>query len=112
MKMKPIVFGMIAALATTVGAYAQSPNLGRYDFRVINAASSTIMEVYVRNLATDRVYGDLLGSDVIPSGGVYRFSLNDGTDTCNWRLQVKLLDGRDLRKAFNVCNTTSVTVND
>ena len=113
MNLKPIIFGAIAiALAISTSAAFAQQALGRYDIRIINNSSSTIMEVYARNLVTDRVYGDLLGSGVIGVGEFHRIRLDDSSGACNWRIQVKTLDGRDLRKNLNICNTTSLTVHD
>ena len=101
---------LTAAIMIGMMGAAVSQNLTRYQIRVINNSSYTVLNVYARNLETDRLYGDLLGTSVIPPGGVWTVNLDDSTGACSWRLQANMTNGADLRRNMNVCSTASWTI--
>lgn len=109
--MKKIALSALAGAAVLAAILPAAAALSRYQLRIINNTSSPIVAVYVRNLATDELSGDLLGTGVIQVDGTSVINLTDGTGTCHWRVQTDLADGREVRKTLNVCSTTSLTIN-
>lgn len=101
----------VTALALSLGSYtdADAARLKRYQLRIINNTSSTILSVYARNLETDDLSGDILSGVISPDDSRV-VNLFDGTGTCHFRIQADTIDGRESRKNINVCTTVSLTI--
>lgn len=110
--MKRLLLTALAGTLLAVTTVPASAQLRRYQIRLVNKASYPIMEVYVRNLETDEVSDDLLGDGMIRVGGWKTINLQDGTGSCIWRVQAKLVTGESARREMNVCETASLTITD
>ena len=90
--------------------YAGSGSVDRH-VTVYNASYSTITHFYGSQVGASTWEEDILGSAVIPSGGVVDINFDDGTGACLFDFKAVFADGSTaVEQGIDVCRTSSVTV--
>jgi hypothetical protein len=105
-----LALALVASLAALAPDRASAQ---RYDRRmvILNDTGRIIRELYATNTGTKYWGRDLLGQNVIPSGGRYLVDFNDGTGYCMFDFRAVLDNGRPIeRYRVNVCEYSTWTV--
>ena len=78
---------------------------------VYNTSYSTITHFYGSRVGASTWEEDILGSAVIPSGGVVDINFDDGSGACLFDFKAVFADGSTaVEQNIDVCSTSSVTV--
>ena len=99
-----------AAAATAVIFFAGAALAEDLAFDLFNNTSMTLMEFYTSPVDTADWGPDLLGSEVVESGGGGTVYIADGATICEYDMQFVFDDGSSLTDTVNVCNLASYTL--
>lgn len=114
--MKNILFSGIAALVLTAALPTIKPTnaeqMNKFSVYIINDSSSVITSIYARNMETDQSQGDILPGTV-GIGEQKLVKINDGTNSCLWRLKAEMADGSTTPwQQHNICDLRSWRIHD
>jgi hypothetical protein len=77
---------------------------------IVNQTGRTIWRFYGSNVGTNSWEEDILGSDVLASGGAVNIDFNDGSGYCNFDMKAEFQDGSSVvQNNIDVCAVSSVT---
>ena len=103
----------VAALAGCVDTgttFVSSGSANRH-VTVYNASYVSITHFYGSNVGSSSWEEDILGSSVIPPGGVVGINFDDGTGACLFDFKAIFADGSSaVEEGIDVCRTSSITV--
>ncbi|MBL9047082.1 MAG: hypothetical protein JNK34_07190 [Tabrizicola sp.] len=103
----------VAALAGCVDTgttFVSSGSTNRH-VTLYNASYVSITHFYGSNVGSSSWEEDILGSSVIPPGGVVDIDFDDGTGACLFDFKAIFADGSSaVEEGIDVCRTSSVTV--
>ena len=103
----------VAALAGCVDTSTTNVSSGGANrhVTVYNASFVSITHFYGSNVGSSSWEEDILGSSVIPPGGVVDINFDDGTGACLFDFKAIFADGSSaVEEGIDVCRTSSVTV--
>jgi len=101
-------------LATALFALTNSAAMAlERKVQINNQTSYTIVEFYASNTGTTDWQEDILGSDVLPSGGSVSINIDDGSGYCKFDFLAVFDDGDQLVSADNnVCELDTFNFTD
>lgn len=77
---------------------------------IVNQTGRPIWRFYGSNVGTNSWEEDILGADVLASGGSVNINFDDRTGHCNFDLKAEFQDGRSIvQNNVNVCTASAVT---
>jgi len=79
-------------------------------FDLNNHTSMTLMEFYTSPVSSSHWGHDLLGSDVVESGGGGTVTITDGASVCDYDMRFVFDDGSEVTDTVNICNMHSYTL--
>lgn len=100
------------AAATTVAAAAAVAPAVRQDRRVtvVNRTGVTMREFYASNTSRSDWEEDILGADMLRSGGSVRINIDDGSGACRFDVKAVFTDGDEVvQYNINVCSVSTIT---
>jgi hypothetical protein len=99
---------VVAVASITLQATQQRRNL---DFTLVNKTGLTIMEVYLSPTTTDEWEEDVLGADVLKSGGKVAIKFGSSETECNWDLKIVDEDDDEVEwSKLNLCTANEITL--
>lgn len=113
----PLTLGLALSVAALAGCvdtgttyYVDSGSVNRH-VTVYNSSYATITHFYGSRVGASTWEEDILGSSVIPPGGVVDINFDDGTGACMFDFKAIFADGSTaVEQNIDVCSTSSVTV--
>lgn len=96
---------VMAAISFGSAAIAQDVT-----WTLFNNSGATLMEFYTSPVTSNDWGPDLLGSDVVESGGGGTVLIADGSTICDYDMRFVFDDGSELLDTVDICSMASYTL--